>query len=363
MTAHHQSAAPAAPSVTVIIIFLNAARFITEAIDSVFGQTFADWELILVDDGSTDASRDLAREAARNRPGQIRYFEHADHRNLGMSASRNVGIREARGRYLAFLDSDDVYLPERLARHVEVLDAMPQVAMVQSDHIQWYSWAGEAEQADDDFVRPAVCLGDRILRAPQALLTVLSVPWLGAGPASLTVRRDVALAVGGFEASFRNMYEDQVFTTKIYLEHSVYVMQSWLMKYRRHPGSWTRHLKETGEFVDGLAHPTTDAFHAWLRAYARIRGIRHPLLDEIIENLGVQRRSSVIGRLRAQMAPLVGRIKVAVERSLPQRLHRMLLRWDRRRRHARLRKLYSKLCDRVLTIELRRVGLDRVADS
>jgi glycosyltransferase involved in cell wall biosynthesis len=351
----------ASPRVTVIIIFLNAARFITEAIDSVLQQTFTDWELILVDDGSTDASRDIAREAAHSQPGQIRYVEHAEHRNLGMSASRNVGICEARGQYIAFLDSDDVYLPERLARHVEVLDTMPQVAMVQSDHVQWYSWAGEAEQVDDDFVRPAVCLGDRLLHAPLALLTVLSLPWLGACPASLTVRRDTALAVGGFEADFRNMYEDQVFTTKVYLEHSVYVMQRCLMKYRRHSESWTRRLKETGKFVDGLAHPATDSFHAWLRTYVQSRGIRHPLLDEIIESLHAKPRSGVIGRLREWIVPLVGWIKVTIERGLPRRTHRTLLRWDRRRRHARLRKLHARLCDRARAIELQRAGLDRVA--
>ena len=105
----------------------------------------------------------LFDRAAEKAPGRIRYVEHHDHCNLGMSASRNAGIREARGEYLAFLDSDDVYLPGRLARHVEILDAMPQVAMVQSDHIQWYSWAGERDQADDDFVRPAVAVGDRIV--------------------------------------------------------------------------------------------------------------------------------------------------------------------------------------------------------
>lgn len=351
----------AAPRVSVITIFLNAERFISEAIESVISQTFTEWELLLVDDGSTDASREIARDAANKWPGKIRYIEHPGHENLGMSASRNAGIRQARGDYIAFLDSDDIYFPERLARHVAVLDAMPNVAMVQSDFIQWYSWAGESEQADDDFVRPAVSVGDRILDPPLALLSVMAVPLLGTVPASLTVRRSVVQSVGGFEASFRDMYEDQVFTTKIYLEHCVYFLQELLVKYRRHPESWTRYLKESGQFVDGLPHPTTDTFHAWLRAYVPSRGIAHPLLDEFVSNLAVRSKSGAVARLRALIAPAVGRTKVFVERKLPRRFHRVLLRWDRRRRHARLRKLYTRFCDRVLETELRRGDHDRVA--
>jgi glycosyltransferase involved in cell wall biosynthesis len=347
------SAALAAPRVSVIIIFLNAERFIREAIESVLEQTFGDWELILVDDGSTDASGEIARDAVASRPDRVRYAEHAGHRNLGMSASRNLGIREAHGDYIAFLDADDIYLPERLARHVEVLDAVPQVAMVQSDHIMWYSWAGEAGQVDDDFVCPAVTLGDRVLHAPQGLLTGLAVPGLGAGTASITIRREVVLAVGGFEASFRDMYEDQVFTSKIYLEYCVYVLQGWLVKYRRHPGSWTRYLKDTGQFVDGLPHATTDAFHSWLHAYVKSRGVRHPLLDELIGNLGAKPTSGLAGRLRTLIAPVVGRTKVSFKRRLPKRLHRSLLRWDRRRRAARLRRQYAELCNRVLATETR----------
>lgn len=341
------------PRVSIVTIFLNAERFLGEAIDSVLGQTFADWELLLVDDGSTDGSTEIAKRAAEKSPGRIRYVEHHEHRNLGMSASRNAGIREARGEYLAFLDSDDVYLPGRLARHVEILDAMPQVAMVQSDHIQWYSWAGERDQADDDFVRPAVAVGDRIVDPPVALLTVMAVPLMGAVPASLTARRSIVLSVGGFNDDFRDMYEDQVFTTKIYLEYRVYVLQEILVKYRRHPASWTRYLKESGQFVDGLAHPTTDAFHAWRRNYLQSRAVSHPLLQELSD---LERRSGsgVPKRLRSLLTPAIGRAKVSVERRLPKGLRRTLLRWDRRRRHTRLRKLYAQFCDRLQQVELQK---------
>src|SRR5215213_8596780 len=94
------------PRVSVIMIFLNTERFIEEAIESVFAQTYDDWELVLVDDGSTDASTAIARRYAAQHPHKVRYLEHAVHQNLGMSASRNLGIREAHGEFIAFLDAD-----------------------------------------------------------------------------------------------------------------------------------------------------------------------------------------------------------------------------------------------------------------
>lgn len=347
----------AIPRVSVIMIFLNAERFIAEAIESVLEQTFGEWELVLVDDGSSDGSTQLARNAAAGRPSRIRYLDHPGHANLGMSASRNAGIREARGEYVAFLDADDVFLPERLARHVEVLDAMPRIAMVQSDHIQWYGWAGESQKADDDFIRPMVCLGDRIIEPPLALLTVLAVPWLTAAITSLTVRREIAVRLGGFETDFRDMYEDQVFTTKVYLEYPIYVLQDWLVRYRRHPDSWTRHLKETGQFVEGLPHPTTEAFHDWFRQYLQSRGVRHALLEDYVPPL---RTGTPLDGLRELAVRVVGKSKALIERALPVGLRRMLSRWDRRQRHARLQRAYTRLCARVQAFELQRRALDGV---
>ncbi len=96
------------PRVSVVTIFLNAEKFIYEAIESVFAQTYADWELLLVDDGSTDASTEVAYRWAGRYPNRVRYLEHDRHQNRGMSASRNLGAGNARGEYVAFLDGDYV---------------------------------------------------------------------------------------------------------------------------------------------------------------------------------------------------------------------------------------------------------------
>src|SRR5215207_11709928 len=104
--------------VSSVMIFLNAEKFIEEAIESVFAQTYDNSELLLVDDGSTDDSTQIALRYAERDPEKVRYLEHPGHRNRGMSASRNLGVSHAEGEYVAFLDADDVWLPYKLQRQV-----------------------------------------------------------------------------------------------------------------------------------------------------------------------------------------------------------------------------------------------------
>jgi glycosyltransferase involved in cell wall biosynthesis len=121
---------PDAPRVSVIIIFLNGERFIEEAVESVLSQDFDSFELILVDDGSTDGSTAIARTYAEQHPHRVRYVDHPDHANRGMSASRNRGLGVARGEYVAFIDADDVWSPNKLTEQVAIMDAHPEVGML-----------------------------------------------------------------------------------------------------------------------------------------------------------------------------------------------------------------------------------------
>ena len=104
---------------------MNEERFIQEAIDSVFAQTYDQWELLLVDDGSTDKSGKIAQKYAKKYPGKINYLDHDRHGNRGMSASRNLGVRSAKGKYISFLDGDDVWLPKKLEEQVGILKKNP----------------------------------------------------------------------------------------------------------------------------------------------------------------------------------------------------------------------------------------------
>lgn len=117
---------PSAPKVSVIIPTFNRARYLTEAVESVLGQTFSDLELIVVDDGSTDETPALL---ARVTDPRLRVLRQE---NRGISAAMNAGLRAARGHYVARLDSDDVWFADLLARSLDVLDASSDIDVVYS---------------------------------------------------------------------------------------------------------------------------------------------------------------------------------------------------------------------------------------
>jgi hypothetical protein len=113
-------ASSVAPVVSVIVPCFNRAQKLGPTLDSVLGQTFANWEVIVVDDGSTD---DLAHSIERySDDSRVRLERHRC--NLGASAARNTGVRAARGRFVAFLDSDDIWLPRKLERQLTALSAV-----------------------------------------------------------------------------------------------------------------------------------------------------------------------------------------------------------------------------------------------
>src|SRR5580765_6761452 len=113
------------PLVSVIISFLNEEIFLAESIESVLSQTYTNWEIILVDDGSTDHSTAIAKKYALSFPGKIIYTDHEEHSNKGLSYSRNHGISQSKGDLIAVLDADDVWLEDKLKLQVELMTANP----------------------------------------------------------------------------------------------------------------------------------------------------------------------------------------------------------------------------------------------
>ena len=272
------------PLVSVIMIFFNAERFIEEAVESVLAQTYEHRELLLVDDGSTDRSPSLARDYAARFPDQIRYLAHEGRANLGMSASRNLGLERSRGAYVAFLDADDVYLPEKLAHQVGILETNPRASMVYGPTMHWYSWTGRPEDARDQPRRLGVEPG-RIMEPPELIPKFLRLEAQTPGTCGVLVRRDAALACGGFEATFRGMFEDQIFLFKLCLQTPVYVDGRSLDLYRQHPESHSR-LKRATRFYRGTLAPSKSygAFLRWVEEYVRRQGIHDPDVDEALRN-------------------------------------------------------------------------------
>jgi glycosyltransferase involved in cell wall biosynthesis len=337
---------PAEPLVSVVMIFLNGEEFIDAAIRSVIAQTYPSWELILVDDGSSDGSSRIARQYAASESNRIRYFEHAGHANRGTGPSRNLGLMMATGSYAAFLDADDLYLPERLARHVAVLESEPHVGLVVSQDLYWRTWLPEAQRdprSVDEILGPAV---PRNVSISPPLLWEFTLCQRGAAvPAtcSITFRRSLALELGAIPENFVDQYEDQVLIAKLMLATPCVVLREHLAKYRQHPTSLTARAAQRNDYRPGRPHQRRFEFLQWLRDYAAVAApgaialqaavhrqlwpTRHPVLSAAYDNL----RSMVRGT-RLAAARLVPAAAGAQVRSRWHEQHRKKLerRLDRR---------------------------------
>ena len=116
--------------VSVVIPTFNRSAVIIRAINSVFNQTFKDYELIIVDDGSSDDTYESLKLFIDTK--KIKYFRQ---NNLGVSAARNLGVKNANGQFVAFLDSDDEWLPHKLNEQIKYLSNNPDIKIVYSDEI------------------------------------------------------------------------------------------------------------------------------------------------------------------------------------------------------------------------------------
>ena len=265
--------------VSISIPFLNSERFLAEAVESVLGQTYSPWELFLVDDGSTDRSTAIAKEYAAGFPDRIRYLEHPGHLNRGLPASRNLGARAGTGDYLAFLDSDDVWIPHKLEEQVSLMDASPEAGFLYGLSEYWYDWDKNRmpEQANDI---PPLAPGNRLYRPPELLSSNYPLGEQGAPcPSSFFLRRQAFDKVGGFEECFNpktyQLYEDQAFLAKMYLHVPVFVADVCWDKYRCHPDSM-------GKRLEGTIREEAERryYFRWLERYLRQQAVTDPQVWE-----------------------------------------------------------------------------------
>ncbi len=138
------------PTVSVIIPTYNRVKLLPRALDSIVAQTFGEWEIVLVDDGSTDGTADLAAACSRRLKDRFIYIQQP---NRGSSTARNHGINVCRGRFVAFLDSDDEFLPTRLERQLELFELRPELGFVYSDY-SFVDLDGVRHESDFDAKHP-----------------------------------------------------------------------------------------------------------------------------------------------------------------------------------------------------------------
>lgn len=214
--------------VSVVIPAYNGDRYLAEAIDSVLQQTYQDYEIIVVDDGSTDHTAQVAQQYGK----AVRYLTQT---NQGVAASRNLGLAAALGDYIAFLDQDDLFLPHKLSSQTALLDRDADLGMVNSG---WQIYSGNsisdreawAEPNRQDAAEAAVKPWSQIPQLTSANLIIWKPVFLGA----MLFRRNWLERVGGFNTSLEQTPDVDLVMRLAKIDCPAAWVEQITVKYRQH---------------------------------------------------------------------------------------------------------------------------------
>ena len=252
----------ARPSVSVILPFLNEERFLAGAVASVLAQTDAAWELLLVDDGSTDSSAATADELAAEDPGRIRVLRHPSGENRGLPASRNLGLSEAESSLVAFIDADDRWEPFKLAEQAALFRRDPELTMVCGPTLYRPIGEGEPSTLTPVLVDAPRRLGTGEFAAEMVRGNVTPPP-----PSNVMFRTTALRQAGGVPAG-DSLYEDQRTFVAVSLIGPVLVSDRAWSSYTVRPDSLYGSLAD--DWVTRLRQQRD--FHRWILRWAPRRG-------------------------------------------------------------------------------------------
>lgn len=272
------------PKVSVVVQFLNAARYLEEAVRSVLWQTFTEWELVLVDGGSTDGSAQIAQSFATRYPDTISVYRYPGPGTLGIFSSRIWGAKEARAPILAHLDSDDEWHPRFLERQYDIyrtfFGSMP--GMVYSPMV--YSW-DESERACESYVQPIPRPG--LYEPPNLLVELLLEAYAKSpGNSSVMIARDILVEADELiGVAEEGIADDQFLWSFVALRHPILVNPEPLVRYRQWSGSVCAQA-----FANGLHRAPRERHLVWLLDHVEkyySAGNKLQLLQAISSELGV----------------------------------------------------------------------------
>lgn len=212
------------PKVSVIIPVCNCATYLPNAIDSVLTQTFKDFEIIVVDDGSTDNTEEVVKKYGL----QVKYIYQE---NKGPSAARNRGIKESKGEYIAFLDSDDIWLPQKLELQMNEFLKSPSTGLVT---------CGRYNICANGVLQECLCDIGYLSRA-KALDLILVKNIFRGGSSQVVIRRECLDKVGLFDEEL-HVAEDWDLWLKICRKYDFRGVDKALVKIR---------IRENGQSSDG----------------------------------------------------------------------------------------------------------------
>lgn len=225
-----------APAVSVVVPAYNVAQFIGEALESVFAQTFEDFEVIVVNDGSPDTV-ELERALA---PYLVRIV-YMKQENRGPSAARNTGINAARGRYVALLDADDAWLPDYLSEQTRSLDARPELDLVYADAMLF----GEGEGVGRSFMEKCPSRGPVTTESllSQACSVITSC---------VVARRESLVSAGLFDERYRRSEDFQLWVRMAHGGARLDYRRKVLARHRMRPDSLAGDKSRMHECAKGV---------------------------------------------------------------------------------------------------------------
>lgn len=294
---------PLSPLVSVVTAFYNEERFLEETIVSVVNQTYGNWELILVDDGSPDKSRAIASDYAARYPGKIILLHHPGYVNQGVCKSRNLGVAAAKGEYVAYLDADDVWLSDKLEKQLRIFESFPDTTVLLEASTYWYSW--EDNQKHDVVIQIGTT-PDKLYSPPELMINLYP---LGDGaapcPSGMMVRKKIHDHISFVEDFVGDtaVYEDQAFLTQIYLSEMVYVSSQANNLYRQRASSQVFNVHH-----DGRYHYVRGYYLSWLEAFLGNQNYHHSGVEDLLRKALFPYRYPLVNRIKAKLSKLLKRI-------------------------------------------------------
>ncbi len=217
----------AMPKVSVIIPTYNCAKYLPEAIESVLAQTFRDFEIVIVDDGSCDETHGLVSGYLARHAGKIKYIYQI---NQGMSSARNAGIARAAGEYVALLDSDDLWTSDRLELEVDILNKRSGVGVVHAN----IAWMSENGMDRIPAKREPCHLSGRIFT--KVFLRTANI-----STATLLIRKECFSTVGLFDENLNRLgAEDREMCLRLAQKYNFFYLDRVLAYYRIRDNSFSK---------------------------------------------------------------------------------------------------------------------------
>ena len=259
--------------VSIIIPIYNAAPYIQRCIDVLSKQDFVKpFEIIIVDDASTDKNlKNYLNGLEKDEKISVTFRDTNGH----ISAATNSALSLASGEFVTFLDHDDVYESEKLSCMLAAAERHPNADAIIGPNRMWYSWDEESQRSSD---------------SPQVLgittETVLAPPGMINGflanssktPLGPLFRTKTLRTLGGYDPTFKDMHEDQVFMVRLMLKHPIVVIDDVLHRYRQHTDSCVAQTHANGKDKQARYR-----FLSWMKEELDRQDSRHPELDKQID--------------------------------------------------------------------------------